>query len=52
MAPKINGTLTLLRDVCLEICDMTNECLFSPFPATNALQELLAVSLKEFIVSA
>lgn len=46
-----DNPLTLLHDVCLEIYDMADKRLLSPFPATDALLELLAVPFEEFIVS-
>jgi aryl carrier-like protein len=42
--------LTLLRNIGLEICDVTNKSFLPPFPATYALLELLAVPFEEFIV--
>jgi len=40
-----------LHDVCLEIYDMADKGFLSPFPATDALLELLTVPFEEFVVS-
>jgi hypothetical protein len=43
-------SLTLLHNVHLESCDVTYKCFLSPFPAPDALMELLAIPFEEFVV--
>jgi hypothetical protein len=49
--PTVVLSLTLLYNVRLEICDVTNKCFLSSFPATHTFLELLAVPFEELVVS-
>jgi hypothetical protein len=43
-------SLTLLHNIHLESCNVTYKCFLSPFPATHALLELLAVPFEVLVV--
>jgi hypothetical protein len=43
-------SLTLLRNVSLEIRDVTDEGFLSSFPTAYALLKLLAIPFEEFVV--
>jgi hypothetical protein len=44
-------SLTLLHNVHLESCNVTYKCFLSPFPAADALVELLAVPFEVLVVA-